>query len=97
MSEIFDVVEELKNTLEFFSEDDISEYSAEQVVQYAADHISQLEVENALYRLAIEHHITGTDFDKWYDLAAAKLDKTPDGEDVSDDELLALLRSVRKN
>ena len=97
MSEIFDVVEELKSTLEFFCEDDISEYSAEQVVQYAADHISQLEVENALYRLAIEHHITGTDFDKWYDLAAAKLDKTDPGQEVNDEDLLALLKSVRKN
>ena len=53
MSKIVEAVEGLKETLELYSEDNISEFSDKKIIEYATDHIASLELENSLYSISL--------------------------------------------
>ena len=95
MPGLIDAIKDLRETLEYVSEDNIGEFSDEQIVEYASDHISNLELVTSLYEVAIEHNIHGADFDRWFDLAVEKLGELDDDEQLEEADLLALLKQTR--
>lgn len=92
MNSLSAAISELKESLSFYAEDDISKLSEEELVNYANQWIGDLEFENSLYRLALTNNISGADFERWAALAAEKYNQLEEGQEVTEEELLALAR-----
>jgi len=95
MSRLNEAISELKESLSFYAEEDISKLSEVELVDYANQWISDLEFENSLYRLAVANNITGPDFERWAALAAEKFNQLQEGEEINEEELLALVKMTQ--
>ena len=95
MNKLSESLSGLKESLSFYTEEDISKLSETELVDYANQWISDLEFENSLYRFAIANNITGAEFEKWATLAADKYNQLQEGEEINEDELLALVNQSK--
>lgn len=87
-------IKRLRDTLELFAEENISEYPDDELIDYAEQRISQLELDKSLFEIAIAYGIGPELIDRWYSSAIAKLSTVGDGEELRSDQLLALLQDI---
>jgi len=95
MEQLSNSLENLKESLSYLAEENISEMSEAQLVDYAVDFIHEVVLDNSLYEIAVKNNITGTDFDRWAELALDKLENQKEGETIEEHDLVALLKDVR--
>jgi alcohol dehydrogenase class IV len=95
MSDIFDEISKLRESLSFFADENITDLSDTEIVAAANELIQDLQVKQSLYELAIAHSITGSDFERWSVLAMERLSNMREGDEVSEEDLLELLKHCR--
>lgn len=95
MSDLTHALSDLRTSLELYSEENIKKLSDAEIVDLANSRIAELELENSLYNIALLNEITGHDFERWYVLATDKFHELAEGEELTEEVLLKLLKSVR--
>jgi alcohol dehydrogenase class IV len=95
MENLSQSIENLKESLTYLAEENISEMSEAELVDYAVSFIHDIVLDNSLYEIAVKNNITGTDFDRWADLAMDKLENQKEDETIEEHDLVALLKDVR--
>jgi len=95
MSDLDHAILELRTSLEIYSEENIKKLSDAEVIDFANSRIAELELENSLYNIAILNEITGSTFERWYELATEKFHELKEGEELTEEVLLGLLKTVR--
>ena len=88
-------LENLKESLNFLTEANFANISDAELVDYAVNFIHEVVLDNSLYEIAVKNNITGSDFDRWADLAMEKLENQKEGETIEETDLIALLKDVR--
>jgi hypothetical protein len=94
ITDLFDSVDNLRETLLQVAEENISNYTDDKLIDYANDRINALELENTLQSMAISHGIVGKDFERWYDAALDYIQNIDDMSEIEEDKLLGLLKST---
>ena len=95
MSDVLDAISELRESLELVTEDNVAELNDAEIVTYANDLIGDLAFINSLYSIGLENSMTPSEFTRWSDLVEIKLNELKDDEELSDQELLGLLKEIR--
>lgn len=95
MGKLSEAVSRLKESLAFYTEENISKLSDDEIVDYANQWISDLEFENSLYGIAIANNIVGSEYERWSALAIERFNQLEEGDEIEEADLLALLKQVR--
>lgn len=95
MEQLNESLANLKESLVYLADENISEMNDAELVDYAVSFIHEVILDNSLYEIAVKNNITGNDFERWADLALDKLENQKEGETIEEHDLVALLKDVR--
>jgi|GEM_PF-2845156 len=95
MEKLNNSLENLKESLKYLAEENITGMNDSELVDYAVHFIHEVVLDNSLYEIAVKNNITGTDFDRWADIAMEKLENQKEDETIEEHDLVALLKDVR--
>lgn len=95
MANLSEPISRLRESLSFYSDENLSGLTDAEIIDFANERLSDLEFLNSLYQIAMENNLTLAEFDRWYKLAADRFAEMKEGEEINEEELISLLKQVR--
>ncbi len=94
-SSVSGAISRLREMLGFYAQEDISKLGDADLIDYANERIGDLEFSNSLYHLALANNVSAPEFERWFSLAVEKFAELQEGEEISEEDLLDLLKEIR--